>query len=177
MTDTANPGLDERVAKLHDRLNEPMPETWKPAAAGEQIVGRFVRLDRGVTAFGDSWIVVLESLNRPGSFASIWLFHTALINQFGKARPQPGELVLVRYEGKRQAKGGGSEYHDWKVVTEHAGAVGGFGWDDITAPSQPAPTVPLPAATAGSPGSEFWPAAPAAPAAPADTVDPDDIPF
>lgn len=130
MTSTEE-GYDERVAALHERAEEPLPESWQPKAAGDELVGKFVRLDRGATSYGPCWIVVLESLKKPGEFASIWLFHTALKNQFNKARPEVGELILVRYEGKRTPKGGGQDYHDWKVLTEGGGQHGGFSWDEF----------------------------------------------
>jgi len=131
MTATETEGYDERIAALHDRADEPLPESWQPTGPGDEIVGKFTRLDKGTTSYGPCWIVVLESIKQPGNYRSVWLFHTALQNQFNKARPQQGELILVRYEGKRKPKAGGAEYHDWKVLTEGAGQHGGFSWDEF----------------------------------------------
>lgn len=124
-------GYDERVAALHNRADEPLPESWQPKNPGDELVGKFVRLDKGVTSYGDCWIVVLESLKQPGQLASVWLLHTALKSQFAKAKPKPDQLVLIRYEGKRKPKSGGAEYHDWKVLTEGGGQHGGFSWDEF----------------------------------------------
>lgn len=121
--------VDERVAALHDRAQEPLPESWQPEKAGDEIVGTFVRLDNATTSYGPCWIVVLET-PMTGELRSVWLFQTALKNQFNKARPKPGELVLVRYEGKRTPKAGGNQYHDYKVVAESSSG-GRFTWDDV----------------------------------------------
>lgn len=132
MTAPTAQGFDERVAALHDRAEEPLPESWQPQQPGEELVGKFVRLDRGATAYGPCWIVIVESIKTPGLLRSVWLFHTALKNQFDKARPQAGELILIRYEGKRTPKGGGQQYHDWKVIAEGRGREGGFSWDEFS---------------------------------------------
>lgn len=132
-------GYDERIAALHEKAKEPLPESWQPTKPGDELAGIFVRLDRGTTSYGPCWIVVLEDIKTPGTFTSIWLFHTALINQFKKARPEVGQLVLVRYEGKRKPKSGGTDYHDWKVLTENDGS--GFSWDEFGGHDTP-PAVP-----------------------------------
>lgn len=135
---SADTGFDERIAALHDKAEEPLPESWKPTKPGEELAGTFVRLDKGTTSYGPCWIVVLESVKEPGKYASIWLFHTALLNQFKKARPTVGQLVLVRYEGKRKPKGDGNAYHDWKVLTESDGS--GFSWDEFGGAPEPVVT-------------------------------------
>lgn len=160
---TTTEGYDERVAALHDRAEEPLPESWQPKDPGDELVGKFVRLDKGTTSYGPCWIVVLESIKTPGVFRSVWLFHTALQNQFNKARPKAGELVLVRYEGKRKPKSGGAEYHDWKVLTEGGGQHGGFSWEEFHSGD-----------AAVDPQSEFVP--PEFPEADFSTPD-DDVPF
>lgn len=117
---------EDRVEALRQRFDEPLPESWIAKDAGDELVGTFVRLDKGTTTYGDCWIVVLESARNPGTFASVWLINQALVNEFSRARPVPGELVAVRYGGKKPVKnptpGRSSEYHDWKVVVDRESA-------------------------------------------------------
>lgn len=125
--------------RLTARAAEPQPESWKHEKEGDQIVGRFRRLEKGSTSYGDCWIVVLESLRTPGRLSSVWLFNTTLFNEFKKARPKPGETVLVRYEG-RVSKQGQNDYHLWKVVVDRpAENESSYSWADLGA-DEAAPT-------------------------------------
>jgi len=126
---------DERLSALAQKFEEPLPESWIPKQAGDELIGTFVRLDKGTTAYGDCWIVVLESARNPGRFASVWLINQALVNEFSRVRPQAGDLIGVRYGGKKAVKnptpGRSSEYHDWKVVTERELASAAPNWDAV----------------------------------------------
>lgn len=128
MTDEAQT-VEERLTA---RAAEPQPESWKHEKEGDQIVGRFRRLEKGSTTYGDCWIVVLESLRTPGRLSSVWLFNTTLFNEFKKARPKPGETVLVRYEGRVQRQGQ-SDYHLWKVVVDRPENESAYSWGDLGA--------------------------------------------
>jgi hypothetical protein len=115
--------FQERSAALREKMEEPLPESWIAKEAGEELVGTFVRLDQGRTdAFGAAWIVVVET--EKGEHKSVWLFHQALLNEFRRVRPVPGELIGIRYGGKKPVKnqtpGRASSYHDWKVVVDRA---------------------------------------------------------
>lgn len=126
--------VDEMSAveqRLLAKAAEPQPESWKHEKPGDQIIGKFRRLEKGTTTYGDCWIVILESLRSPGRLASVWLFNTTLFNEFKKVRPRPGETVLVRYEGLIQRQGA-QPYHLWKVVVDRpAEADSPYSWHDI----------------------------------------------
>ena len=66
------------------------------------------------TAFGPSPVVelALES----GDRMSVWLYHTVLRRMFQRERVELGEVVLVRWLGKRTPEGGGNAYDDYKLV-------------------------------------------------------------
>lgn len=121
----------DRVKGLQDKFDEPLPESWIPEAAGEAIAGTFVRLEKGETALGPSWIVVLDTGD--GVFKSVWLYHTSLANEFKRARPTSGELVAIRYNGKRPVKnptkGRNKEYHEYKVVVDREHSAAPPQWD------------------------------------------------
>jgi hypothetical protein len=132
--------VEEIEQRLAARASEPAPESWKHEKPGDQIIGRFRRLERGTTTYGDCWIVVLESLRTPGRLASVWLFNTTLYNEFRRARPRPGEVVLVRYEGKVERQGA-QPYHLWKVVVDRpAAAESPYSWNDVDGGDGDAPT-------------------------------------
>src|SRR6185369_17041791 len=102
------------------KFDEPLPESWKPEKDGEEIVGTFVRLDKATTEFGPSWIVVLDT--GEGVLRSVWLYHQSLQNEMRRAAPKPGELVGVRYEGKKPVKnpqpGKKNTYNAYRVVVD-----------------------------------------------------------
>lgn len=131
--------VDTIEQRLAAKAAEPQPESWKNEKPGDQIIGRFRRLERGTTTYGDCWIVVLESLRSPGRLASVWLFNTTLFNEFKRARPRSGEVVLVRYEGKVERQGA-QPYHLWKVVVDRPDeAESPYAWSDVDGASD-APT-------------------------------------
>jgi len=126
--------------RLLAKAAEPQPESWKHEKPGDQIIGKFRRLEKGSTSYGDCWIVVLESLRAPGRLASVWLFNTTLHNEFVKVRPRPGETVLVRYEG-RVEKPGQNPYHLWKVVVDRPeGNDSPYSWVDVGGGDEPSGT-------------------------------------
>lgn len=102
-----DPGGDvaARAARLRDRAEQEHPESWVPEQAGDEIVGELVRYSRGTTSYGEQVIAVLRTVE--GVERSVWLLHAVLRGEFAKLRPRPGELVLIRYQGKRKGAGGG----------------------------------------------------------------------
>jgi hypothetical protein len=146
--------MTDDVAAIEERLNkkaaEPQPESWQATEAGDQLTGRFRRLERGTTSFGDCWIAIVESLRNPGRLASVWLFHTTLLNAFKKAAPREGEVVLIQYDGK-QHRDGASDYHLWKVVVDRAGgSESAYSWNDVAGGDPLHEADAVPASTAGS---------------------------
>ena len=125
--------------RLRAQADAGHPETWQPNAAGQELIGKVVRYSQATTARGDRvWIMVVESLRTPGRFASVWLLHTTLRNEIMEQKPHPGEIVFLRYEGLKQPKGGGEEYHGWSVVIDRDGSSShGLPWQDAGAAAQP----------------------------------------
>jgi hypothetical protein len=124
-------GMEERIAHLHERAEQEYPESWIPEQAGEEIAGELVRYTRGTTAYGEQTIVILRTPE--GVERSVWLLHTALREKCAALRPAPGELLLIRFEGKRRSAAGTlySSYRveierdepppDWSAYSEDAG--------------------------------------------------------
>lgn len=93
------------------------PPAWMPKDEGEQIVGRLVEVNPSAhTAHGAVPVVTLEGPN--GGRRSVWLIHAVLRRGFERANVQLGEVVLIRFLGKRQPEGGGNAWHDYAVVVD-----------------------------------------------------------
>jgi hypothetical protein len=99
--------------RAREDIERDFPEAWIPKEAGETLIGQFVRLEDGQSAYGPRKIVVLEL--QDGSERAFWLHHTAAKSQFARARPQPEQVVAIRYLGKRTSRDGKSVYEDYKV--------------------------------------------------------------
>jgi hypothetical protein len=138
-TDTVT--AEDRLATARAKLDQPRAETFRFANAGDEIAGTVVRLDVADTEYGQQKIVVVDPGD--GNLRSIWLLHDALVSQMKKLKPQPGDVIAVRYLG-RQTSGSGRSYHAYTVATDAerpqfqwdkpAAAAAPSGWDDEAAP-------------------------------------------
>jgi hypothetical protein len=120
--------MSERADLLRERARADFPEAWIPEREGDEFVGVFRRLDRGHTSYGPCAIAVFAE-DGTGADRAVWLIHTVLRNELRRVRPEPGELVCIRYLGKRQPVGGGPAYDSYRVVVDREG--GGLSWDDL----------------------------------------------
>jgi hypothetical protein len=106
---------EDRLAAARAKLDQPRAETFRFAKAGDEIAGTVVRLDVAGTEYGQQKIVVVDPGD--GNLRSIWLLHDALLSQMRKLKPQPGDVIAVRYLG-RQTSGSGRSYHAYTVATD-----------------------------------------------------------
>jgi len=111
----------ERARRLVEQADAQLPAAWMPANAESghptTLVGVFVNLSGPhQTAYGPARVVVLR--DEHGVEWAVWLLHTVLRNEFARARPHVGELVAVKYEGRRQPDGGGHGYASYRVVVD-----------------------------------------------------------
>lgn len=109
------PNSNDRFDDLERQASQDFPKSWVPSEADPSIVGEFRRLEQGTTAYGPARIVVLRT--KDGAERSVWLFHAVLKNEFSRVRPKVGELVAIRYLGKKQGAAGQS-YEAYKVVAQ-----------------------------------------------------------
>lgn len=112
--------MSETYQELIDRAKAGYPESWIPKKKDEILAGTFTRLEMGNSAFGPAPIAVIT--DESGKEWSCWLFHTAVLNQFKQAAPQPGDKVVVLYGGEVPVKdpkpGRSKTYHSYRVVKE-----------------------------------------------------------
>jgi hypothetical protein len=119
--------LPQRADRLAELAERRPPESWIPTAEGDSIVGEFVRLDEGPTVRGQAHIMVIKT--EDGLERSVWLLHTVLRNELARQRPQPGELVLIKYVGKKENTAG-QHYGAYRVVVDREQRVPD--WDAVT---------------------------------------------
>jgi len=112
--------------ELANRIEKDFPPSWIPSDEEPVRVGAFQRLDKGTNKFGTAWIAVLKG--KDGKEFSLWLLHTVLINEFKRQAPKPGELVAVKYLGKKTGDAG-QGYVGFRVEVKRDKA--GPNWDDV----------------------------------------------
>jgi hypothetical protein len=116
----------DRFADLRKKLEQPRPESHKFTKRGEILAGTVLRLDVGTTRDGDRVrIVVLDTGGEVPR--SVWLLHDALDSQMQRLRPQAGDRLMIRYNGK-ETSGNGRLYHSYTVVSDSEEP--GFTWGE-----------------------------------------------
>lgn len=103
----------EAEARARAELDREHPPAWTPEP-GETIVGRMVGFQPSVfTVHGNVPVVTLEGPN--GGRRSVWLIHKVLRRAFARENVVLGEIVAIRYLGKKDPAGPGQPYADYKV--------------------------------------------------------------
>jgi len=123
------PNNNDRFDDLERQAAQEFPRSWVPSESDPSIVGEFRRLEQGTTAYGPARIVVIRT--KDGAERSIWLFHAVLKNEFSRVRPKVGELVAIRYLGKKQGAAGQS-YEAYRVIAQRD--EGAPDWDALDSP-------------------------------------------
>lgn len=127
---------DDVATRLREQADRAWPEAWKPVQPGDEIVGTVIAIRASVaTAYGNVPVIELEELST-GRPAAVWLIHTVLRREFARAKPTPGETVLVRFKGRVQPTGGGPIYADYKVVVDRLDQAADVDWNAIAAHEQ-----------------------------------------
>jgi hypothetical protein len=119
--------IEDRYDALTTRVERSYPESVTFSEERPLLVGEFLRLDEGHTSYGPAKIAVLRTKDERE--VGVWLLHTALKSAFARLRPKPGELVAIRYEGKRESAAG-QTYDSYRVEIDRAR---GADWDALGA--------------------------------------------
>jgi hypothetical protein len=105
----------DRYEALAAETEREHAEAWRPKA-GDCLVGEYVRKDAGVGSYDGKTYSILVLKDRDGVEHAVWCFHAVLRERLAALKPKLGELVAVRYRGKRQ--GANAAYHDYAVEIE-----------------------------------------------------------
>ena len=101
------PSMAARARELEEKNNS----FWKPEP-GDSIGGKLVSVDENVGKNGDSRIYTIED-ETDGSMVSMW-GSAVLDRELGRLGARPGDLVGIKYFGKKATKGG-QEYKAYAV--------------------------------------------------------------
>lgn len=131
--------------KLEEALEQEYPETFVFDDTNNKLIGVFVRVDTGPSEYGPVPIAVLED---GGKEYGVWMFHAVLRNQFAQVKPRVGELVGVKYLGKKMGASG-RQYANYVVKRIPDASAEAFDWDAIAdetavqdmAPAQDSPSL------------------------------------
>lgn len=137
----------------HERLSEELdrgfPDPWMPEP-GDELFGVVTAMRDGVpTQYGPCPVVEIVRF-RGKEPVSVWLYSTVLRRAFERENVQPGETVLIRYQGKSQPDGGGNAYHHYALRVDRPHTKRGFDWravadrygDDVDELRNPVPARP-----------------------------------
>jgi hypothetical protein len=114
---------------LSEQLDKDFPETVILVDTNPKVLGIFRRVDSGPSEYGPVPIVVLE--RQDGSECGVWLFHAVLRNQFAQQAPKVGEMVGIRFLGKRRGASG-REYSNYRVAVVRNTESKDFDWSIIS---------------------------------------------
>ena len=128
---------NEAETRLREEASKDFPDAWIPSEQEPELSGIFERLSSGTTAYGKAWIAVFRM--KDGTERAVWLLHTVLRNELARVKPAPGELVLIRWEGKKQS-GSGSSYDSYRVVVDRPETEAS--WNEISTVADFEPAAP-----------------------------------
>lgn len=110
---TGSTTLDDLVAGL-DQTPDDAP-FWKAEKAGDQIAGTVTSISSTTSEYTTDDIPVIYLETEGGGVQSVTAFHTTLRKDLQKFNVQVGDLVAIRYEGKKDTKDGKRSFHAYTV--------------------------------------------------------------
>ena len=110
---------DENASqRLHElaRQKKDTSTSWRPDP-GDELLGTFAEYSSGKTNRDENHqIAIIET--ESGDRVTVWLFYTVLREEFKKADPQPGELLLIQRSEDRTGANG--SYRMYSVTVDRA---------------------------------------------------------
>lgn len=143
------------------------PELWNPEP-GEFLVATFVRYETRYSKKMNADVQVAVVYDEEADTRwSIWLSREVLKREFERQAPREGDMLGIRYHGRKQMPDGSDGYHRYSVQVDRD-------------PGRGTPAVPV-AAPSSSPTTSApsapQPAVAVAPMAPNGTSDDDELPW
>lgn len=103
------------MSSLEERMNS-TALSWRPGETEEDgrdtsnpLYGKFMRMEAATSDFGPYWRMIIEKSDSSGVVTgeevSVALFHTVLKNELAKLQPRVGDLLGLRYDGKKPRPG------------------------------------------------------------------------
>lgn len=108
---------------MTDRLNR-NTTPWKPEP-GDIVTGRVVDIEMFDGKFGTYPLLMLETDD--GDEIAVHAFHTVLKSELARKRPQPGDLIGIKFQGDPEGRG----YQAYKVRLERKTPSAGVDYDRL----------------------------------------------
>lgn len=121
MTEESSSAYDE----LDSQLDKDYPTSVVLDDENPKFIGKFQRVDWGPSDYGQVPIAVFEG--RDGKEYGLWMFHAVLRNQFAQRKPRVGDIVGVRFLGKKTGASG-RQYSNYKVAVHGEQDAVDFDW-------------------------------------------------
>ena len=166
---------DDEIGRMRERMYDDdgsFPDMWDPQP-DQMLVGEVLGYTDTETKYGPCQIAQIEE-DGTGDVFSVFLSRSVLKNEFERQAPRVGDVVGIKYFGKRPTRDGKSEFHLYKVrVVRKSGIYDQLAADNVR---REPPAGPTPMSN-GPAHRETAPAAPARPANPGRPLTDDDPPF
>lgn len=104
---------------LEDRLEQGLPEAWRPDKEDAAIlIGEVIEIEVGTSDYGSYPILVIRQDD--GIEKAVHGFHSVLVNELVKHKPNVGERVGIKYLGDVPTKPGSKfkSYKGYRVKVE-----------------------------------------------------------
>jgi hypothetical protein len=134
--------------RAHQALDREYPDAWLPQKNGNshptEIVGLVLRIDPrvGPSKTWGTYSAVVEVRATSGQEWTVWANEGgAMYAQLVRLRVQPGEVIAVRYRGKKEsAQNPGQSYHDFRLVRveDEEGPAAPVDYDQLQRTTEPA---------------------------------------
>ena len=112
----ADKNASNRLHKLAQQKKD-TSTSWRPNP-GDELLGTFIEWSSGKTSRDETYrIAVIET--EDGQRLAVWLFYAVLREEFEKADPQPGELLLIQRSEDRSGANG-TTYRMYSVTVDRA---------------------------------------------------------
>lgn len=116
------------MSTIEDKLDAEFAAAWRPDP-GDKIAGEVVAIGERQGQY-DPYVVVTLRRDDGEEFA-IHAFHQVLGAQLAALRPQLGDKLALKYQGKKQNQAGTGSYHAYRAVKD--GDEAGIDWSKYDA--------------------------------------------
>lgn len=107
---------DRLRAKASQSNDADPPQSWRPNV-GDELFGRLTAIETRRTKQSEGERVAIIG-TESGECVAAWLFYRVLGDEWDKAQPNVGELVLIERLPDAVSKGHGGQYRRYRVTVD-----------------------------------------------------------
>ena len=117
---------------MSEEMNLETAEGWRPEE-GDTVIGTVVVVDAGWSDFKNGYYPIITVQPDDGAPVAVHCFHDVLEKRVTDLRPEPGDTIGIKYQGKRKTKDGNREVAIYTVRVKGKSPVSV--WDTRLAPA------------------------------------------